>query len=93
MPPKDTIDLETRQRIAANLRLLKHEQRFPSVSAMAAELGMSRSALNRYVKGERTAGLDVLLLVHRKLNVSLDWLVDRAPPKEWFDPAYEPPKR
>lgn len=93
MPPKITVDVATRQRIAANLRLLKHEQRFASVAAMAHALGMSRSALNRYLKGERTAGLDVLLLVHRKLSVSLDWLVDRSPPKEWSDPNYDPPER
>lgn len=91
MPPKPTVDLKTRQRIAANMRLLKWEHRFDSDAAMAAVLGMSRSALSRYLKGERTPGLDVLLLVHRKLGVSLDYLSDRDPPKEWMDPDYSPP--
>ncbi len=91
MAPKPTVDLKTRQRIAANMRLLKWENRFDSDAAMAAVLGMSRSALGRYLKGERTPGLDVLLLVHRKLGVSLDWLSDRDPPKEWFDVDYKGP--
>jgi transcriptional regulator with XRE-family HTH domain len=89
--PRPTIDLKTRERIAANLRLLKHQHRFDTDAAMAAELGMSRSALGRYLKGERTPGLDLCLLVHRRLGVSLDWLVDRDPPREWFDPDYEGP--
>jgi transcriptional regulator with XRE-family HTH domain len=93
MAPKTTVDLKTRQRIAANMRLLMWEQRFDSVAGMADALGMSRSALGRYLKGERTPGLDVLLLVHRKLGVSLDYLSDRDPPREWFDVEYTPPKR
>lgn len=85
------IDMATRLRVAANLRKLKHIHGFRSDNAMAVELGMSRSALGRYLKGEATAGLDVLLLVHRKLHVSMDWLVDRDPEREWFNPNYSPP--
>lgn len=88
--PKPSIDLKTRQRIAANLRVLKYMHRFGTDAQMASELGMSRSALGRYLKGERTAGLDVLLLVHRKLHVSLDWLVNRDPPEPWWDAEYNP---
>lgn len=90
MPTKESLDLKTRERIAANLRLLKHRRSYESVAAMAARLGMSRSALGRYLKGERTVGLDFLLKVHRRLNVSLDWLVDEDPPLEWWDPDYDP---
>lgn len=89
-PVKDSLDLKTRQRIAANLRQLKHMHGFASTAAMATEIGMSRSALNRYLKDERTAGLDVLLLVHRTLHVSIDWIVDRDPPQEWLDPEFKP---
>jgi transcriptional regulator with XRE-family HTH domain len=88
---KATVDLKTRQRIAANLRRLRHEHGFDSVSAMARAAGVSRAALNRYLNGERTTGLDVLLLVHRRLRISLDALCDRDPPKEWFEPDYEGP--
>ena len=91
VPPTDSIDVKTRQRIAANLRRLKYEHKFKSIAAMAKELGMSRSALNRYLKGERTVGLDVLLLVHRRLHASIDWMVDRDPDDpRWLDPAYDP---
>jgi transcriptional regulator with XRE-family HTH domain len=85
-----TLDLRTRQRIAANLRYLQYKNEFVSISAMAKAIGMSRSALTRYLKGERTAGLDVLLLVHRRLHVSIDWLVDREPDACWLDPNYWP---
>ncbi len=92
VPPRESIDLKTRQRIAANLRQLKHMHRFKNVASMAKTLGMSRSALGRYLSGERTTGLDVLLLVHRNLHASLDWLVDRDPDDpRWLDPAYDPP--
>lgn len=86
-----SVDVKTRQRIAANLRYLRFKHEFPSVSSMATAIGMSRSALNRYLKGERTTGLDVLLLIHRNLHVSLDWLVDREPEDRWLDPDYWPP--
>lgn len=75
------------------MRLLMWEHRFESVAAMADAVGMSRSALGRYLKGERTPGLDVLLLFHRKLGVQMDFLCDRDPPKEWADPDYAPPPR
>jgi transcriptional regulator with XRE-family HTH domain len=88
------IDLKTRQRIAANLRQLRWMHRFESVAGMAKEVGMSRGALGRYLSGERTTGLDVLLLFHRRLHVSLDWLVDRDPDDHrWFDPEYWPIQR
>jgi transcriptional regulator with XRE-family HTH domain len=86
------IDLKTRQRVAAHLRMLRYRFRFESDAAMAERLDMSRGALNRYLKGERTAGLDVLLKVHRRLHVSLDYIVDEDPPSEWFDPGYVPKK-
>ena len=59
---------------------------------MARRVGISRDAMRRYLSGERTVGLDVALLVHRNLNVSLDWLVDEDPEdKRWMDPDYDPP--
>jgi transcriptional regulator with XRE-family HTH domain len=58
---------------------------------MAAFLGMSRSALGRYLKGERTVGLDVLLLVKRKMGESIDYMVSRDPEdKRWLDPDWLP---
>lgn len=90
MPTK--IDQRTRQRIAANLRRLKHEHRFEHDADMARVIGISRSALGRYLKGDRTVGLDVAVAIHRKLPCSLDWLIERDPPKEWWDPDYRPPR-
>lgn len=88
--PSHEIDLKTRQRIAANLRLLRWRFQFDSDAAMAERLGLSRGVVNRALKGERTVGLDVLLKVHRRLHVSLDWLVDSEPGQEWYDPEHRP---
>jgi transcriptional regulator with XRE-family HTH domain len=89
--PTHEIDRETRLRVAAHLRQLKYKFQFESDAAMAERLGLSRGVVNRALKGERTVGLDVLLKIHRKLHVSIDWLVDEPPPEEWMDPDYEGP--
>jgi transcriptional regulator with XRE-family HTH domain len=89
MPPHE-IDIKTRQRIAANLRETKHRFRFDSDAAMGKALGLSRDVVNRALKGERTVGLDFLLRVHRRLHVSLDWLVGHEPAPEWYDPDHTP---
>ncbi len=85
MPPHE-IDRKTRLRIAANLREIKHRFEFPSDAAMGEKIDKSRGAVNRALKGERTVGLDFLLSVHRKLHVSIDWLVDNDPPAKWYQP-------
>jgi transcriptional regulator with XRE-family HTH domain len=78
--------------MAANLRQLKWLRKYRSAASMAADVGISRGAMNRYLKGERTMGLDVLLLVHRNLGASMDWICDRDPDdKRWMDPAYKSP--
>ena len=86
---RDSLDLETRLRIAANLRFLKRQHKFKTAAAMGKALGITRQAMGRYLKGERTVGLDMALLVHRRLHVSLDWLVGNDPPPEWFDPEHD----
>lgn len=82
VPPKDSIDMKTRLRIAAKLRYLKWEGGFETNAEMADELGIHKTSMGRYLSGGRTVGLDVLLLVHRKLHVSIDWMVDRDPPAD-----------
>lgn len=84
MPPHD-IDMRTRQRIAANLRFLKHKFEFDSDAAIGKKLGLSRDAVNRALKGERTVGLDFLLRVQRKLHASLDWIVENEPGAKWYE--------
>lgn len=84
VPVADNIDRSTRLRMAANLRKLFRERRFKNLSDAAERMGISPSALGRYLKGKRTIGFDVALKVHRSLAVSLDWLVDESPEQEWF---------
>lgn len=86
---RESIDLQTRLRIAANLRFLKRQHKFRTAAAMGRSLGITRQAMLRYLKGERTVGLDVALAVHRRLHVSLDWLVSHDPPREWFGPEHD----
>lgn len=85
------IDTKTRLRIAAKLRYLKWEGGFESAAALGRELGVHPKTIGKYLSGTRTVGLDVLLKIRRELHISIDWMVDRDPPQEWFDPAFVPP--
>lgn len=96
MGTKAEIDIKVRRRIAAHLRRVKQESGFASDSAMAAAAGVSRSAMNRALKGERTVGLDFLLALHANLDISIDLLVDDDPAPRWFveqEPAQGRPKK
>lgn len=93
MGTKATLDAKTRQRIAAHLRRLQHERRYDSDAAMARDAGVSRAAMSRALRGERTVGLDFLLLVRSNLHVSIDMLVGTEPEAKWYAPDYKPPKR
>lgn len=89
--PREQLDQRTRQRIAANMRRLKWQWQFESDAAMAKRCGISRDAINRALKGERTVGLDIVIKIHRALDCSLDWLVEQEPDDaRWWDPAYVP---
>lgn len=92
MGTKGTLDSKTRQRIAAHLRRLKHEREYASDAAMARAAGVSRAAMSRALTGDRTVGLDFLLLVRSNLKVSIDMLVGTDPSPEWFNPDYVPAK-
>ncbi len=85
MPPR--VDVRVRERIAANLRYLRAFHEFRSVAGMAKRMGMSRSALTRYLAGERTVGLDVLILAKEAFGSSLDWFVTHNPPARFFNPG------
>lgn len=92
--PREQLDQRTRQRIAANMRRLKWQWQFPSDAAMAKRCGVSRDAINRALKGERTVGLDIVVKVHRALDCSLDWLIEDNPQDErWWDPDFAPTGR
>ena len=92
MGTKETLDTKTRQRIAAHLRRLKYEREYDSDAAMARDADVSRAAMSRALRGDRTVGLDFLLLVRSNLKVSIDMLVGTEPDAKWFDPDYQPPK-
>ena len=89
--PREQLDQRTRQRIAANMRRLKWQWQFPSDAAMAKRCGISRDAINRALKGERTVGLDIVVKIHRALDCSLDWLVESDPDDpRWWNPGFVP---
>jgi len=87
--PAHEIDRKTRLRIAANLRELKHRFGFRSDAAMGRKIGLGRDAVNRALKGEKTVGLDFVLADHRKLHVSLDWLVENEADEKWYREGVE----
>jgi transcriptional regulator with XRE-family HTH domain len=92
--PKDSVDVKTRLRIAANLRRLKWDWRFASDAELAEKCGLSRSVINRALKGERTIGLDAAIKIHRALGCSLDWLIEKDPEDPgWLDPGYTPARQ
>lgn len=93
MNSKPGVDAKTRLNIAANMRRLRWEHRFDSDAEMAKKCGLSRSAINRALKGERTVGLDVLLAVSRALGANLQWLVDAPQDPRWLNPDFKPTRR
>lgn len=59
------------------LRLLRSEKRL-SQQALADKLGISKSAINMYERGEREPGFETLELIADYFNVDMDYLLGRS---------------
>jgi transcriptional regulator with XRE-family HTH domain len=73
------MDPETRERIRAWLRFYM-DARSWTHERMATELGVSHVTITNVLNGTRTAGLDLLIRMHRRLHRSADDLLDTDPP-------------
>jgi transcriptional regulator with XRE-family HTH domain len=73
------MDPVTRGRIRAWLRYYK-ETRGWTNERLADELELSEPTVTNILNGKRSAGLDVVIKMHRRLHRSADDLLDTDPP-------------
>ena len=82
---KKSLDPEVRGRVAAWLRYfrdVKYAHEYKTNDDFARRgLGLSPPTVANIINGKRTAGLDVVLQIHRRFHVSADTLLDTNPPK------------
>lgn len=81
---KGETDMTTRKRIAAWVRYEIRHRDGSSQREFAHLLDLSHTYINRILSEEQTAGMELLIAMHRKLGVSADKLLDRDPPEEFF---------
>lgn len=86
MPTPESLDVKTRLRIAAYLRMKLRELAPMNQRALAEILGINEGALGRVLKYSTPVGLDLVLAIHRKLHVDANRLLDVDPAKEFFTP-------
>jgi transcriptional regulator with XRE-family HTH domain len=79
MPPRDRMDPVARERIAAWLRYYKHARGWTN-ERLADELGVAEPTVTNVMNAMRSAGLDLVIKMHRKLGRSMDDFVDSDPP-------------
>jgi transcriptional regulator with XRE-family HTH domain len=79
MPRRADMDPVTRGRIRAWLRYYK-ETRGWTNERLADELELSEPTVTNILNGKRSAGLDVVIKMHRRLHRSADDLLDTDPP-------------
>lgn len=57
-----------------NLKLLRTNNNL-TMSQLASEIGVSRSLISKYEKGEREPGREILMLLSKRFNVTVDFLI------------------
>lgn len=81
MPARKDMDAEARDRIQAWLRWYKRNRGWTN-ERMAEVLGVAEPTLTNVLNGKRSAGLDLLIKMHRGLNRSADDFIDEGPPSD-----------
>lgn len=74
------IDQETRDRIRAWISYEMKRRDIESIREFAEKLGVNHAYLSRIISGQQTAGLELVLRMHRKLHMSADVILDDDPP-------------
>jgi transcriptional regulator with XRE-family HTH domain len=72
--------MATRERIRAWLAFYKRSRGWTN-ERLADELEMREPTITNVLNGSRTAGLDLVIAMHRKLHRSTDDLLDIDPPE------------
>ncbi|HYD39545.1 MAG TPA: helix-turn-helix transcriptional regulator [Anaeromyxobacter sp.] len=81
MPPRENVDAPTRERIRAWLWHYKRTRDWTN-QQLADALAMKNPTITNVLNGKRTAGLDLVIAMHRRLHRSADDLLDVDPPAE-----------
>lgn len=79
MPPREKMDPAVRERIRAWLWHYKRTRGWTN-ERLADELEMAEPTITNVLNGQRTAGLDLVIKMHRKLGRSADDFLDIEPP-------------
>jgi transcriptional regulator with XRE-family HTH domain len=80
MAARTSIDPETRSRITGWIRVEMSDRGSPSVREFARVVGVSHAHLSRVLAGAQAPGLELVLRLVRRLEVSADRLLNEDPP-------------
>jgi transcriptional regulator with XRE-family HTH domain len=80
MPAGSRIDKETRRRITAWIRVEMEDRGVQSAREFARFIGVSNAYLSRVLAGDQTPGLELVLRLTRRLELSADRLLNEEPP-------------
>ena len=81
MPRAQDVDGTTRTRIRAWLAYYKARRGWTN-EKLAKELDLATPTITNILNDERSAGLDVVIKMHRRLHKSADDLLDTDPPSD-----------
>lgn len=84
---RGSIDKEIRLRFAAHLRRVK-EQRDCSIRELAGVIGVSHAYLSVVLRGDSTAGMELLLRCKRTLGISADTWLEEDPEPQYYKPEF-----
>lgn len=79
MPAVKDMDQVARERLRAWLRHYKVKRGWTN-ERLASELDVSEPTITNVLNGRRSAGLDLLIKMHRRLHRSADDFIDGDPP-------------
>jgi transcriptional regulator with XRE-family HTH domain len=81
VPRAEDMDKELRARIRAWLRHYR-QTRYATNELLADALGLAEPTITNVLNGRRSAGLDLVYAMHKRLGRSLDQLMDDPAPEE-----------
>lgn len=77
---RGTVDQVIRDRIRAWIQYEMTRRQIGSIRELAEMIDVNHAYLSRVIAGNQTAGLELVLRLHRKLHISADAMFDSDPP-------------